>query len=283
MSEVEAKIRGRAKELLADGKVNCFIGWGATRFPGKTTPKFVIKPEDADGLVYNENCLNLLAKYVLDSQFKDGVTGLCTRGCESRAINRLIADGRLRREQVYLVGIPCGGMKENGNTAEKCEYCTNRNPVIYDELVGEKVAECEIPGRFAAVDDIESMSSDERYDFWKSQFEKCIRCYACRNACPACNCMECYADHYRTGFMGKQANGVENQVFGMTRAFHAGERCIECGECQSVCPMGLRLMSLNRKLVREVGDLFGFTGHGMDADPARALGSYEKEDLDEFM
>mgnify|MGYP000981562322 CR=1 FL=1 len=33
----------------------------------------------------------------------------------------------------------------------------------------------------------------ERAEFWHEQFAKCIRCYACRNACPSCFCPECDA------------------------------------------------------------------------------------------
>jgi formate hydrogenlyase subunit 6/NADH:ubiquinone oxidoreductase subunit I len=283
MADIQSSLRERAKSLLAEGKVHCFIGWGPTRFAGRTTPKFVSRPEDAGQLVYNENCLNALAKYTIEFQYGTEVVGLAARGCEARAVNRLIADGRLSREKVYIVGIPCSGMKENGKEAEKCRLCKHRNPVVYDEFIGEAAPEQENVSRFDAVLEMEKTDSTERYDYWQKQFAKCIRCYACREACPACNCMECYTDQYRTGWQGKQANTVENSVYGLTRAFHIGDRCIECGECERVCPMDISLMKLNRKLVKDVEELFGTEEAGLSNEAVHALGFYKKEDPEEFM
>ena len=283
MSDIQNALREKARSLLVDGKVGCFIGWGATRFPDRTTPKFVTKPEDAAQLVYNEHCLNTLAKYTIDFQYGTEVVGLAARGCEARAINRLITDGRLSRDKVYIVGIPCEGMKEDGKTAAKCESCRHRNPVIHDELLGQPVAEQQNPPRFEQVLEMEGKSNDERYAYWQKQYAKCIRCYACRNACPACNCMVCYTDQYRTGWMGKQANTLENSMFGLTRAYHIGDRCIECGECERVCPMDLPLMKVNRKLVKDVDALFGSGETGLSTEEVHALGCYSKEDLEEFM
>ena len=283
MADIQSSLRGRAKSLLADGKVKCFIGWGPTRFAGRTMPKFVSKPEDAEQLVYNEHCLNNLGKYTVDFQYSPDVVGLAARGCETRAINRLIADGRISREKVYIVGIPCEGMKENGEPAEKCRLCRRRNPVVFDELIGEAVAEQENLNRFEEVLELENADTAARYDYWQKQFAKCIRCYACRNACPACNCVECYTDQYRTGWQGKQANTVENSVYGLTRAYHIGDRCIECGECERVCPMEISLMKLNRKLVKDVEELFGTEESGLSSEVVHALGFYNKEDPEEFM
>jgi Na+-translocating ferredoxin:NAD+ oxidoreductase RnfC subunit len=284
MTDMQNALRERAQALLAEGKIGCFIGWGATRFAESAMPKFIFKQEEAEQLIYNEHCLNILAKYALDFQYGDTVVGLAARGCEARAINRLIADGRLSRDKVYLLGIPCAGMQENGTPAEKCQMCSHRNPVLYDELLGEPVAGQEPAApRFAAVLELEQANADERYDYWQRQFAKCIRCYACRNVCPACNCLECYTEQYRTGWQGKQANTLENSVFGFTRAYHIGDRCIECGECERVCPMEIPLMKINRKLVKDVEELFGGEQAGLTSENQHALGSYDKGDLEEFM
>lgn len=283
MTDIQSVLQQRARELLAAGKISCFIGWGATRFPTRTMPKFIFKPDDAGQLVYNDYCLNLLAKYAMDFRYSEGAVGLAARGCEARAVNRLIADGSLLRDKLYLVGIPCGGMWENGETAEKCLYCRHRNPMVYDEMLGEAAPSPVNPPRFEKVLELENMPADARYDYWQRQFAKCIRCYACRNVCPACNCIECYTEQYRTGWQGKQANTLENSLFGFTRAYHIGDRCIECGECERVCPMEITLMKLNRKLVKDVEELFGGAEAGLSSEAPAALGSYRKDDLEEFM
>ena len=283
MTDIQSALQERARALLTEGKIGCFIGWGATRFSTRTMPKFIFKPQEADQLIYNEHCLNTLAKYTLDFQHDTEMVGLAARGCEARAINRLIADRRLSRAKVYLIGIPCAGMQENNAPAEKCLYCRHRNPVVYDELLGEKIVEQQNQLRFQTVLELENSSDIERYEYWQKQFAKCIRCYACRNVCPACNCLECYTKQYRTGWQGKQTNTLENSLFGFTRAYHIGDRCIECGECERVCPMEIPLMKINRKLVKDVEELFGTKESGLSDQEIHALGCYHKGDLEEFM
>ena len=47
---------------------------------------------------------------------------------------------------------------------------------------------------------LDSMSLDERLAFWRGQMERCLRCYACRNACPMCVCRDyCVSDSRDTG------------------------------------------------------------------------------------
>lgn len=281
MTDVELKLRETAKRLLSDGTAGYVIGWEATRFDDKTKPAFITKPEDAEKLVWNKYCLNSLAKYALDDPYPDKKIAVCVRGCDSRAVNRMIMDNQLLRDNLYLIGMPC-----DGKEMEICKICRHKNPVIYDELTGGLTGgpAGETPGgRFDEAAALEAMTPDERYAFWEAEYGKCIRCYACRNVCPACNCRECYADQNRVGWQGKQMNTAQNQVYGLTRAYHTGDRCIECGECERVCPMDIPVMRQTKKILKDINELFGPYECGLPDDRTPILGEYNLGDADDFM
>ncbi|MDW7675572.1 MAG: 4Fe-4S dicluster domain-containing protein, partial [Bacillota bacterium] len=192
------------------------------------------------------------------------------------------------------IGIPCSGMKNPAGVVEKtdaaslpleikCTECVNPNPVIYDELIGELVTVTDKPERFNSVEELEQMSPDEKYEYWAKQYEKCIRCYACRNTCPACNCKECYVDQYRVGWQNKAVDVAENQMFHITRAIHVAGRCIECGECERLCPMNIPIMKMNRKLIKDINELFGDYAAGVDLEAKPPLGQFNTNDPEEFM
>lgn len=280
MSDLEKKLRETAAGLLRKGAIGYVIGWGKTRFDDKTTPVFITVPEDAERLIWNGYCINGLAKYALDDRYPEKKIGICVRGCDTRAVNRMITDNQLKRENLYLIGLPCDGKSD-----PKCERCRVKNPVIYDVLLGEPVPVLESVPRFKDVEELEEKSVDERYEYWSAMYDKCIRCYACRNVCPACNCRECYVDQSRTGWQGKQLNRAENQIYGMTRAFHVGDRCIECGECERVCPMNLPIGAQARKILKDINTLLPSERYecGMETENLNYLGKFEYTDMDEFM
>ena len=87
-------VRKRATQLIEDSTVACVIGWTAGRFEYQRTPFCANDSEQAALLVCDQHCEHALGKYVLEQKDK-GRVGLITRGCESRAINRLIADNQL--------------------------------------------------------------------------------------------------------------------------------------------------------------------------------------------
>ena len=284
MQEVQQALQTRVAELLESGEVATFLGWESGRFPNQTTPLVVSTAAQAEKLVWNEYCVNTLAKYTRDLAHR-GKVGVVVRGCDSRGIVRLINDKEITREDVYLIGVGCPGMHDTeGTLLKKCRECRHQNPVLFDEFLGDKVEETIPGGRWAEVEAVEAMTQKERAAYFESVYSKCIRCYACRDVCPCCTCRECFVDARRESWVGKQNNLPENRFYGITRVMHIGDRCIECGECERVCPMDLPLMTMNRKVIRDMNELFGEFESGMAiGEPKEKLMTYELSDPEEFM
>lgn len=291
---IQAQMRKTAKELLESKTVSMVIGWEEGTFWYQSTPVLIRTPEEVDKLVWNPYCQNNLSKYLLDFRFTEEKIAIFVKGCDARAFNRLLQDNQIEREKAYLIGIPCSGMKDHRIAQQKgpnaeiplakiCQSCRYPNPVIYDQLLGEMVTPRASAADFADVAAIEEMTSDERYRFWQREHSKCIRCYACRNVCPACNCRKCIFDQSDSGWNSKDVNPSENQFYAMTRAIHVAGRCIECGQCEYVCPSNIPIMLMNKKLSKDIDLLFGQYDAGLEIDSPTPLGHFEKDDPEEFM
>lgn len=308
-NELELKIREEAKKLLESGEVTVVIGWEAGSTPFKTSPAFVESPADVEKLVWNPACTNNLAVY-LPQMAQHAKVGIVAKPCDSRSIVTLIQEKQVPKENVKIIGVTCAGIvddaalkaaginlltvsgldwdgdgvlvgspegKKKLATAdavkEGCKTCGVRTPVISDVTIGDAPAT-----NPAAVEPMGG-TFEERRTFWAKQFERCIRCYACRQACPACYCAKCFVDRHDVRWTSKKAVTAESWMFHMGRAMHLAGRCIGCGECERACPMELPIMKLNREVGLHVEALFDYTP-GMDPDVDPALGHFEPEDPD---
>jgi Na+-translocating ferredoxin:NAD+ oxidoreductase RnfC subunit len=127
------------------------------------------------------------------------------------------------------------------------------------------------------VAEVEALGPAERLAFWTRQFDACIRCYACRQACPGCYCHECLAEQVDPTWTSIAHRVPEKAFFHIMRAYHLAGRCVECHACDRACPMGIPLSLLNRKIAKEVKELFGYQAGG-DPEIPPPLATFRKDE-----
>jgi len=275
----EDQVRKRAKELLANKEVVMVLGYRAGRRPGTATPAFVTRPEDADLLIFDDRCGANLAAYLPRVKHR-GRIAMVAKGCDSRSVVALLKEKQIDRGQLMILGVGCEGVKENGRLSDSCTTCAYPDPVLCDEMVGEKAAERQpAPDPLA---DFEKLSPDERWQALMDDVSRCIRCYACRQVCPNCYCPTCFVDAGSPQWVGKTTADSDNMMFHLMRVMHMAGRCVECGACSRGCPMGIDLMKFNRKVAHVVKERFGKVA-GLNPDEPPALAAFDPNDKQEFI
>ena len=196
MSDIQSEMRAVAKELLESGEATVVIGWEKGTMPYNSTPVMIRSAAEVDKLIWDEYCQQNLSTYLIDFIYTEDKVAIFAKGCDTRAYNRLIQDKRITADKCIIIGVPCSGMK-NAKAAARlpegaevpmanaCKECRYPNPVVFDRKIGQDVTPWCTEKNFADVEAIEAMGQDEKAAFWQSQYSKCIRCYACRNICPA--------------------------------------------------------------------------------------------------
>ena len=277
-------IRKKAFELLAGKKVDCFIGYERGTDGVNARPAFVYRVEDLHRLVFDKTCTHNLAKYLLNRKGKK--TAVLVKPCDSRAINLLLVENQVERDDFYAIGVVCDGIyrtqwgKASDQLQPRCERCNLSTPPLCDYLVGEPIREkWTEDGHYADVAEMEKMAADDRRAFWEKQAERCIRCYSCRSVCPGCYCSECFVDRLDPEWVGVRIATPQNSLWHEVRAFHLAGRCVGCNECERVCIMDIPLSLLNRKLEKDVWELFQFRS-GISVEKAPLATFKKEEDLD---
>lgn len=284
------EMRKYAKQLLESKTVHLVIGYGISP-GGDIIPLFIKEPNRAEELVWNEYCVYNLARYLTDRDlmaFDDSRSlGIVTKGCDLKSINVLIDECQIKRERAKIIGVTCEGMKsEAGKLLGKCQVCDVSFPDedLCDVVIGESRTSPESkPGdSFQDVKEMDSHTTAEKRAFWDKHFARCIRCYACRSVCPLCYCKECVMEQHDPQWVSPAPSVEENRAFHIIRAYHLAGRCVDCGECERVCPVEIPLRKINRKMAQVVKESYQFEA-GVKGNKKSPITWFNQNDPEDFM
>lgn len=241
--------------------------------------------------------------------------GICVRGCDSRSLVALIQEKLISRDTLMIFGIPCSGtvdwrrltqqagltgvksarfegdalmvedsrgthsFKPADYLARRCLRCTHPNPLIYDVLIGQPVVpRATAESKYLDVGTVDQLRVEDRLALWQAELDRCVRCYACRNACPLCICQDrCIVETRDPKWLTQYMGLPEKFLFHFIHALHLAGRCTECGECERVCPMEIPVTLVKEKLGLIVRDLSGYEA-GIDPEAVPPLLTFNPEE-----
>jgi ferredoxin len=242
------------------------------------------------------------------------------KGCDGRSLVGLIKEKQVPRENLLIVGVPCHGIVDlkkveaalDGKTPaggeiaddgtltihfdggediqlkredvlfDSCRDCPYPDAPVCDIRIGEEPAGKRGEPAFQEVAEFEAKPAQERWEQFVSEISKCIRCYACRQACPNCYCTACFAEQTQPKWMGVGTDLTEVMIYHLGRIFHQAGRCVDCGACVRACPMNVDLRLFTRKMLKDVKELFGYEA-GISLEEPPPLCTFTMEDDQSFI
>jgi len=292
LEALQTNVRRAAAELLTTDRVQKVVGYRAGSMSGRMVPVMVTTAADTSQLEWGDGCVNNLAAFATTALETAANVALVVKTCDLGAVTGLIREGQIDRDRVRLIGVQCPGVLHGDELADKCRSCSGAPHPICDLVVtvdGVRESCAEPDEGSAATEDardaqiahLETLPPDERWQFWQRQFGRCLRCYACRAACPLCYCSSCISEKHRPQWIPTAIDNRGNGAWNVIRAIHLAGRCSGCDECARACPANIRLDLINRKLALEVERQYGSAG--LDPNQKTALIDFRMEDAEEFI
>ena len=257
-------LRNKAKELLTNGDIEFFIAYeGGTRVP---RPCFAASAQDAEKLVFDDQCTGNLAVYLTRKDLVKGKkVAIAASYYALKSICQLFDENQINEDLVKVFGLVDGTLKQFLTIDEIKQYLKDATPPSKqddDELIKQ----------------IDAMTVEERWTFWTNELSKCFKCYACRAACPMCYCTKCIVEVNRPQWLQPWAATASNMEWQINRVMHMAGRCSDCGSCGSACPLGLPVHILTHKMAELVKENFGEV-----AEKGSVLSTFKPEDKESFI
>jgi len=246
------------------------IGY-TTGINGSSKPYFAQRIEEVDQLIFDDSSCYNLAVYLS----KKEVTALGKRVLFAtlptlRSIIRLAVEHQVTDGDISVIVRATDTEYSLLSTLAEMETYLNGRMETFSPEDREKL------------DTLLAMSQEERWAFWKEAFETCIRCYACRQACPLCYCTTCAATGNQPQWVPVAQHALGNTEWHLMRAMHLAGRCITCGQCGESCPLGLPVHLLAFHLAETVQREYG-AASGLTLTETSPMSVYTPEDTTTFI
>lgn len=268
IKQAENEIKSILSSLLQEGKVELAFGFTKGHYSDEITPYFINQEKAVANFVLNRSCHYMLSKYLL--QHKEKKVAIVTKPCDNRALVFYLAEGLLKKEKLVIISLDnCPGMEG----MKACDECEVKEGVIADyrvDLAGDSnLSPPENP--------LEKLTNQERFKYFQKEFKRCIRCYACREACYVCACPECFSDSNQPFWLGAGSGLRDNFTFHLMRSIHMAGRCNNCGACERACPEQIDVRALVAHLYRFSADVFDYKV-GMSLEQKSLFTDYRLDD-----
>jgi ferredoxin len=273
---IQEQYRSEAASLLSSGEVKLVIGFGAGSTTDRRRPLFARTAAEAEQFVLDAACIANLSTYLVsEGLLTDGKkVAIFLKPDGLRSINILIAEAQLKPEQVVILGYAIDNGEVNPLQGRSISDFTD---------LGDRIRSTTPPPAVVQeAERIDAMSPEERFAFWKEQFAKCIKCYACRQVCPMCYCRRCIVDVNQPQWISTSSHTLGNFEWNIVRAFHLAGRCAACGACDRACPVNIPLRLINYRMGKEVRDAFDYYA-GENSGQKPVLASYSQDDPETFI
>ena len=233
--------------------------------------------------IYGINPDDVVKEEIDKGQFivmlKDGThKGISMDELEAKGLGRRLNCQRCETKIPRQADIACGNWGVFGEKAGKAtfvEICSEKGAMIFDGAVKSGIIETcapeakglEIRGKIENVmvkmgkknqkKQFEALGEgSEKLALIMKESSRCIKCYSCIENCPICYCVECSTKKphlVRPGII------PPDFMFQMIRFAHIADSCINCGQCQELCPMDIPNSLFMHAQQVELEKMFGHT------------------------
>lgn len=264
------KLKSVVKDLLTSGKVSLVIGF-RNGIKNKAIPFFIDNSGNIEQMVYDKRCRQNLAHFLYKNEvaaFKKLAIVTDTRGI--RTIIQLLSEHQLANSEITAIIPESESNVTILSTIPEFENWAETHPA--DQTKEDK----------EFIKKINSLPRDKRWDYWVDQLSACIKCYACRAACPLCYCNRCAIEENRPQWIKVSSGGQGNMEWHISHAMHLAGRCVACGECSRACPVGIPVHIFTSMMNEDIEQQFNYKP-GMKVKTEYALNTYKPDDKENFI